>query len=349
MSTFLFDTIQKIGARGLGPRIRSLGFKIYQTGIKLGGSDITYETVLPNSDQVKISDKQPEITRPKLIGQGTSIMGDVVIAENCTIQFNNIIQAGPKGGKVTIGKNTIINDLVIIKADPGHIVTIGENVLIGSNAYLRNCTVKDNGVVGIGAKVYDNCVVEGMLGAGAVLLEGETVPEGEIWVGNPAQFVRRITEEEHDHNKELVSQYTKLGEIIAEEMEKPIVTQLILDEIRSDLVHSEQLMDEYKNLEMAKNEGLPYASEDFANAKRIMDMEFLEDMEDHLKGDRKTIDYPYDYEGTPRNFNLNKPNYKVHNELKGRVDTDADMNRPDYSTFDKEGDMAKPDNWTRKY
>lgn len=341
--------IQKLGARGIGPRLRSAGLRLYQTGIKLGGSDITYETVLPRCDEVRIGDKRPQINSPKLVGQGTSVMGDVNIDEGCTIQFNNIIQAGPNGGKIHIGKNTVINDLVIIKADQGQTLTIGENALIGSNAYLRNCTVRDNAVIGAGAKAYDGSVVEGMLGAGSVLLEGETVPEGEIWVGNPAVFVRRSTEEEKDHHKDLSMQYEKLADVIAEEMEKPIEEQILLEEIRYRLTDREANLEAYNRLEQASNEGLPFASEDFINSKRLMDMEQITDLKDEFKGKRLTEDYPYNYEDFPRNFNTHKPNYKVHNELKGRVETDAEMQRPDYSVLEKKNDVAKPENWTRKY
>lgn len=349
VTTLLFDAIQKIGARGIGPRLRTLGFKIYKAGIKLGATDITYETVLPKAERVKVGDQQPQIGAIKLLGQGTSIIGDVNIGNGCTIQFNSTIQAGPNGAKINIGQDSSIGDLVIIKADQGQTVNIGKNALIGSNAYLQNCAVRDNGIIGSGAKAYDGSVIEGMLGAGSVLLEGEIVPEGEIWVGNPAIFIRRMTEDEQDYNKDLVFQYSRIGEIVTEEMEKLIEEQMLLDEIRDSPIEGDAYMHEYREEEMARNEGLPFATEDFINAKRVMDLEQINDLQVYIEGKNLSEDYAYNYENHPRNFNNHKPNYKIHNELKNRIETDADIQRPDFSVLEKEGEIVKPESFSRKY
>ena len=348
MATLLFDVIQKLGARGIGPRLRSMGLRIYSSGLRLAGSDATFEMVLPQAERVKVGEKLPVFQNVKLVAQGSSIMGDVTIGEDTAIHSNNIISA-VGNGRIVIGKNSIIQDLVIIKADEGHAVNIGDNVLIGPNAYLRNCTVKDNGVVGAGAKAYDGSVIEGMLGAGSVLLEGQTIADGEIWAGNPAALIRHMTEDEREHNRELLYNYSKVADIILEEMATSIEEDMALQDVLNVVVDRDSAMAEYKQLKYARNEGLPFADEDFVNAKRLIDLEFVNDTKEHLAGQKFTNDYPYAYEGFPRNFNIQKPNYRVHNELKGKVDTEADMQRPDYGVFEKGGDVSKPDNWTRKY
>lgn len=42
-----------------------------------------------------------------------------------------------------------------------------------------------------------------MLGAGSVLEENSVVPDGEMWVGSPAKFLRHVTEEDLDFYDEL--------------------------------------------------------------------------------------------------------------------------------------------------
>ena len=180
-------------------------------------------------------------------------------------------------------------------------------------------------------------------------LEGEVVPEGEIWVGNPAVFVRRITEEERDHNKDLCFQYSKVAEVIGEEMNRPIEEQMFLEELKARTVDRDECLDDYRAIEKARNEGLPYADEDFSNSKRLFDIEEKHDLENLFKNQKMSEDYPYNYDEFPRNFNTHKSNYRVHNELKGRVDTDSEIQRPDYRVLEKEGELNKPDNWTRKY
>lgn len=349
VATFLFDAIQKMGARGIGPRMRALGFRLYRAGLRVGGSDVSFETVLPRAERVRVGESVPQLNRARLIGQGCSITGDVFVDEGASIHFHSLIQAAPNGGKVLVGKNASIQDLVIIKADQGQAVTVGENALVCSGAYLRNCTVKDKAVVGLGAKAYDGSVVEGMLGAGSVLLEGQVVPEGEVWVGSPAAFLRPITEEERDHNQALVYQHSKIADIIIEGMAQPIEEEMLLNRICNHMTESEENILEYKMMDNARNEGIPFATEDFINAKRLMDIEHMHDFQKEVNRPPMTEDYPYNLEEFPRNFNNHKPNYKVQNDLKGKIDTDAEVQKPDYRVLEKNPTENRPDNWTRKY
>jgi carbonic anhydrase/acetyltransferase-like protein (isoleucine patch superfamily) len=49
--------------------------------------------------------------------------------------------------------------------------TIGNNVSIGHNAIVHGCTIKDNVLIGMGAIVMDDCIVESnsIVAAGAVV------------------------------------------------------------------------------------------------------------------------------------------------------------------------------------
>jgi carbonic anhydrase/acetyltransferase-like protein (isoleucine patch superfamily) len=60
------------------------------------------------------------------------------------------------------------------------------------------CTIGDACLVGMHATVLDGVVVarHAMIGAGAVVTPGKRVGEGELWVGNPARCVRRLSDAE---------------------------------------------------------------------------------------------------------------------------------------------------------
>ena len=75
---------------------------------------------------------------------------------------------------------------------------VGSQVTVGHGAILHACTIEDLAFVGFGARVLDNAIVRagGMLGAGAVLTPGKVVGSGELWAGNPAKFLRTLTEQE---------------------------------------------------------------------------------------------------------------------------------------------------------
>jgi len=59
-------------------------------------------------------------------------------------------------------------------------VTIGDNVYIGANVSLDACTIEDNSFIGMGASIGRCAKVEafGVLAAGSVLAEGQTVMSG---------------------------------------------------------------------------------------------------------------------------------------------------------------------------
>lgn len=95
---------------------------------------------------------------------GGEIGGGLMIAHNnCVIH--------PK----IIGQNCKIGPGVIIGKNKGERPTIGDNVYIAANAV----------VVG-DVKIGNNSII----GAGSVVMKD--IPENEVWVGNPAQFLKRI-------------------------------------------------------------------------------------------------------------------------------------------------------------
>ena len=75
---------------------------------------------------------------------------------------------------------------------------IGNNVTIGHNATIHACKIDDNALIGMGAVVLDNAVINKMafIAAGAVVTPGSNIKENELWAGNPAKFLRMTNENE---------------------------------------------------------------------------------------------------------------------------------------------------------
>ena len=72
---------------------------------------------------------------------------------------------------------------------------------IGHNAIVHGCTIKDRVLIGMGAIVLDNCIIESdsIIAAGAVVTTGTHVKSGEIYAGVPAKKVK-----EGDFKKQLL-------------------------------------------------------------------------------------------------------------------------------------------------
>jgi len=142
-------------------------------------------------------EKTPRIAANAFIADGVRIIGDVTIGSKSGIWFNCVIRGDVES--VTIGERTNIQDGTVIHVTRNGFPTrIGSRITIGHKALLHACTLEDDCFIGMGAIVMDRAVVESgaMVAAGALVPPGKRIKKGEIWAGNPARFLRMMTEEE---------------------------------------------------------------------------------------------------------------------------------------------------------
>jgi carbonic anhydrase/acetyltransferase-like protein (isoleucine patch superfamily) len=71
-------------------------------------------------------------------------------------------------------------------------------VSIGHNALVHGCTLKDHVLVGMGAIVMDNVIVEEycIIAAGSVVLENTLCESGFLYAGTPAKKIKALTEDQ---------------------------------------------------------------------------------------------------------------------------------------------------------
>lgn len=138
----------------------------------------------------------PEIGKDCYIAENATIVGDVVLGDQCSVWFNAVIRGDVH--YIKIGNKVNIQDGAIIHCTyQKHPTIIGNNVSIGHNAIVHGCTIHDNVLIGMGAIVMDNCVVESnsIIAAGAVLTQNTHVEAGTIYAGVPAKKVKDISQE----------------------------------------------------------------------------------------------------------------------------------------------------------
>jgi carbonic anhydrase/acetyltransferase-like protein (isoleucine patch superfamily) len=130
------------------------------------------------------------------VAPNATVVGDVVMGNQCSIWFNTVIRGDVNA--IRMGNKVNVQDGVCIHCTylkyPTH---IGNNVSIGHNAIIHGCTLHDNVLVGMGAIVMDNCVVHSntIIAAGAVVLENTICEAGSIYAGVPAKKVKDISQE----------------------------------------------------------------------------------------------------------------------------------------------------------
>ena len=94
---------------------------------------------------------------------------------------------------IKIGQHCNIQDNATIHCSYQKSPTnIGNYVSVGHNAVIHGCTLEDNVLIGMGAIVMDNAVVQSgaIVAAGAVVLENTVLESGWIYAGTPAKKVK---------------------------------------------------------------------------------------------------------------------------------------------------------------
>ena len=130
------------------------------------------------------------------IAPNATIVGDVVMGDDCSIWFNAVLRGDVN--IIRLGNKVNVQDGAIIHCTYEKAAThIGNNVSIGHNAIVHGCVIEDNVLVGMGSIVMDNCRVgsNSIIAAGAVVLENTTIEPGSIYAGVPAKKVKDISQE----------------------------------------------------------------------------------------------------------------------------------------------------------
>ncbi len=140
--------------------------------------------------------KKPKFGKDCFLADNAVVVGDVEMGDKCSIWFNAIIRGDVHyirmGNVVNVQDGAVIHGTY--KKSP---TNIGNNVSIAHNAVVHGCTVKDNVLIGMGAIIMDDSIIESncIIAAGAVITRGMNVESGSIYAGVPAKKIKDISED----------------------------------------------------------------------------------------------------------------------------------------------------------
>jgi len=144
----------------------------------------------------ELNGRSPKFGQDCFLAENAVIIGDVVMGDQCSVWYHAVIRGDVH--YIRMGNKVNIQDGAVVHGTYRKYPTnIGNNVSVGHNAIVHGCTIHDNVLVGMGAIVMDNSVVESnsIIAAGAVVTQGSHVEAGTIYAGAPAKKAKDISKE----------------------------------------------------------------------------------------------------------------------------------------------------------
>ncbi len=156
--------------------------------------------------------KTPQIPSSVFIAPSADIIGEVTIGEESSVWFQVVIRGDVH--TIDIGARTNIQDQsclhVTRKRSP---LKVGDDCTIGHRVLLHGCTIGNRVLVGMGAIIMDDAVVEDdcIIGAGSLVTQKTRIPSGHLAVGSPAKVIRPLKKEELEFLRQSAQNYVSDG------------------------------------------------------------------------------------------------------------------------------------------
>ena len=140
-----------------------------------------------------LDDLAPTLGQGAWVAPSADLIGDVRLGARASIWFGAVIRAD--NTPILIGEEANVQDGAVGHSDPGAPLVIGARVTVGHQAILHGCTIGDQALVGMGARILNGAVIGAncLVGAGALVTEGKVFEPGMLIVGSPARVVRALS------------------------------------------------------------------------------------------------------------------------------------------------------------
>jgi carbonic anhydrase/acetyltransferase-like protein (isoleucine patch superfamily) len=123
--------------------------------------------------------------------ENSTIIGDVVLGNDCSIWFNTIIRGDVNS--IRIGNRVNIQDGAVIHCNYKDSVTIiRDDVSVGHNAVVHGATLENNVLIGMGAIIMDHAIIgeSSVIAAGTVITKHTIIKPGSVFGGVPGKLLK---------------------------------------------------------------------------------------------------------------------------------------------------------------
>lgn len=158
------------------------------------------------------------------IDESSVLVGDITLGKDSSVW--PLVAARGDVNYIRIGERTNIQDGSVLhltrasKSNPdGYPLIIGDDVTVGHKVMLHGCQLGNRILVGMGAIVMDNAIVEDdvIIGGGSLVPPNKRLESGYLYVGSPVKQARPLTEQERTFLNISADNYVQLkDEYLAE-------------------------------------------------------------------------------------------------------------------------------------
>jgi len=232
----------------VGEIFRETGLAMDQMGLEIMDSYAHRDTLNRHRRLMPFRGTRPEVGQGAWIAPNASIIGRVTLGSHTSTWYGSIIRGDQY--PISIGKLGVVGERSIIRASEAE-TKLGDGVLIGDGAVLNSCTIGNDVRVDANSVVMEGATLgsSAMIGPSSVVEKGTHIPESEFWQGNPAKFVRKVTQEDikqlqdqvdHmqqmaiQHDNELVKDAKQLSEDLAQYNEDFQPKRIKHDQVKYD-------------------------------------------------------------------------------------------------------------------
>jgi carbonic anhydrase/acetyltransferase-like protein (isoleucine patch superfamily) len=148
----------------------------------------------------------PQIGASCYIDLAAQVIGDVVLGENSSVWMCAVLRGDVHS--IRVGANSNVQDCAVLHGQRNlYPVVVGDWVTIGHNATVHGCVVEDECLIGIGARVLNDCRIGkgSIIASGSVVPEHTVVPPRTLWAGVPAKLRRELG----DKDRALILEYAR--------------------------------------------------------------------------------------------------------------------------------------------
>jgi len=146
--------------------------------------------------QYALDDLIPTFAEDAWAAPSADLIGDVRLGRRASVWFGAVIRAD--NTPILIGEESNVQDGAIGHSDPGAPLTIGARVTVGHQAILHGCSIGEQSLIGMGARILNGATIgaNSLVGAGALVTEGKIFDPGMLIVGAPARAIRPLSDDE---------------------------------------------------------------------------------------------------------------------------------------------------------